>query len=389
MMPKNLKQFIENEVAGGFLLLFVSVLAFVLSNSPLSDGYFSFINFEIFGWTLHHLVNDALMALFFYVVGLEIKKEVFKGALSDPRKSSLAIFGALGGIIIPATIYYLTNSQDALDRQGWAIPMATDIAFAVALLAILGKRVPNELKVFLLALAIVDDLCAIIVIAVFYTKTLSLTYFLAAIIPFLIIYLSTKYRPTHRYFYVTLGVIAWYLIYKSGIHATIAGVILAFLTPFTVRKQNANITTPLSYWLHYLHPFVMFAIMPLFAFFNAGLVLEAISFNEIIQNNVTIGVIAGLVIGKPLGIVLFCYTACLIGISKLPDTIDWKEMIGVGFVAGIGFTMSLFINSLTFANTPLENFAKIGVLIGSILSAVIGYSLLKYLLARPNTQAAA
>src|SRR5690606_19339246 len=191
----------ENEVAGGFLLLFVSVLAFTCSNSPLSQGYFNFINFTVFGWTLHHFVNDGLMALFFYVVGLEIKKEIFQGQLSDPKKSSLAIFGALGGMIAPATIYYLLNSGDALDIQGWAIPMATDIAFAVALLAILGKRVPTELKVFLLALAIVDDLGAVIVIALFYTKTLSLTYLAASIVPFLIIYFSTKYRPINRYFY--------------------------------------------------------------------------------------------------------------------------------------------------------------------------------------------
>lgn len=388
-MPKRLKEFFDNQAAGGILLLFISVLAFILSNSSLSQGYFTFINYEIFGWTLHHFVNDGLMALFFYIVGLEIKKELFQGELSDPRKSSLAIFGALGGMLVPATIYYLINSQDVIDSQGWAIPMATDIAFAIALLTLLGKRVPTELKIFLLALAIVDDLGAVIVIALFYTKKLYLSYLAASLIPFIAIYLFNRYKPAPRWIYILLGVASWYLVYKSGIHATIAGVILAFLTPFTLIKNELRSTTPLAHWLHTLHPFVTFFIMPTFAFFNAGLSMAGIEFSDILINNVSLGALLGLLIGKPLGIALFCYVACLLRISKLPETIDWFEMIGVGFVAGIGFTMSLFINGLTFGGTATEDYAKLGILIGSIISAVIGFVLLKVLLARPNNQAAA
>lgn len=387
MLPKRLKEFFDNEAAGGILLLFISVLAFALSNSVLSESYFELLNFEVFGWTLHHIVNDILMAIFFYVVGLEIKKELFQGTLRDPRKSSLAIFGALGGMIVPAIIYYLMNSQDAIDRQGWAIPMATDIAFAVAVLTILGKRVPSDLKIFLLALAIVDDLGAVMVIALFYTKELAPLYLFASLIPFVSIYFLNRYKPAPRFVYIALGIASWYLIYKSGIHATIAGVILAFLTPFSLRKNELRSTTPLTHWLHTLHPVVAFSIMPLFSFFNAGLSVSGIQWTDIFHSSVSLGALAGLLVGKPLGIVLFCYTACLLKISKLPETIDWLEMISVGFIAGIGFTMSLFINGLTFGTSGTADYAKLGILIGSILSAVIGYILLRILLSRPNQAA--
>lgn len=387
-MTKALKQFFENEAAGGIVLLLMAVLAFSLSNSGLSDAYFEFIHFEAFGWTLHHFVNDALMALFFYVVGLEIKKEVFKGALSDRRKSALAVFGALGGMIVPALIYYFLNYQDDLDKAGWAIPMATDIAFAVGILTLLGKRVPAELKIFLLALAIVDDLGAIIVIAIFYTKQLSIAYLLMSIIPFVLIYLMNKYKPAPRFIYMLLGIASWYLIYKSGIHATIAGVVLAFLTPFTLKKNENSSTTPLTHWLYKLHPVVTFAIMPLFAFFNAGLSMHGISFSDLIHSDVSLGTSLGLILGKPIGIVAFCYLSCALKISKLPESIDWFEMAGVGLIAGIGFTMSLFINGLTFAGTDIEDYAKLGVLVGSIISASVGYIILRLLLSRRKDQAA-
>lgn len=387
-MTKRLKSFFDNEAAGGILLLFTALLAFTFSNSSFKLAYFDFINYIVFGWTLHHIVNDALMVIFFYVVGLEIKKEIFEGELSDPKKSSLAIFGALGGMVVPATIYFLFNSNDVIDKTGWAIPMATDIAFAVGILTLLGKRVPLELKIFLLALAIVDDLGAIIVIALFYTKELSTLYLLSSLIPFTAIYLMNKYKPMPKFIYIIMGIASWYLIYKSGIHATIAGVILAFLTPFKLKKDELRFTTPLTHWLHTLHPIVTFSIMPIFAFFNSGLTLDGITFADIFHSNVSLGVLLGLVIGKPLGIVIFCYFACMLRISKLPDTIDWLEMAGVGLLAGIGFTMSLFINGLTFGGTGTEDYAKLGILIGSIVAAIIGFVTLRILLSR-RTQAAA
>ena len=386
-MTKRLTNFFENEAAGGILLLFTASIALILSNSALSDSYFYFINYEVFGWTLHHIVNDALMAIFFYVVGLEIKKEVFQGELSDKKKASLAIFGALGGMVVPALIYYFLNANDIIDRNGWAIPMATDIAFAIGVLTLLGKRVPTELKIFLLALAIVDDLGAILVIAIFYTKNLSVMHLLWSLIPFTTIYLLNRYSPLHKFVYVILGIFAWFLIYKSGVHATLAGVILAFLTPFTLEKNVLRSTTPLTHWLHTLHPIVTFSIMPLFAFFNAGLLLDGIAFSDIFSNHVSLGVLLGLLVGKPLGILLFCYLACKINIAKLPDTIDWLEMTCIGFIAGIGFTMSLFINGLTFGGTATEDYAKLGILIGSIVAALIGYVSLRYLLGRRNQAA--
>lgn len=386
-MTKALKQFLENEAAGGILLLLMAALAFAFCNSSLGDSYTEFINFEVFGWTLHHWVNDGLMALFFYVVGLEIKKEVFQGALSDRKKSSLAVSGALGGMIVPALIYYFFNYHDDLDKAGWAIPMATDIAFAVGVLTLLGKRVPSELKIFLLALAIVDDLGAILVIAIFYTKQLSVTYLLLALIPFLLIYLMNKYRPTYRLIYILLGIASWYLVYKSGIHATIAGVVLALLTPFKL-KAGKTTTTPLSHWLYKLHPVVTFSIMPLFAFFNAGLSMQGISFSDLLHSEVSVGTSLGLLLGKPIGIVTFCYLACVLKISKLPESTNWFDMAGVGLIAGIGFTMSLFINDLTFAGTDIEKYAKLGVLVGSLVSAILGYIVLRILLSR-KTQAAA
>lgn len=387
-MTKRLIEFFNNEAAGGILLLFTAALALIISNSALSDSYFYFINFEVFGWTLHHIVNDALMAIFFYVVGLEIKKEVFQGELSDRKKSSLAIFGALGGMIVPALIYYLLNANDSIDKHGWAIPMATDIAFAVGVLALLGKKVPAELKIFLLALAIVDDLGAILVIALFYTKQLSILHLLLSIIPFGIIYLLNRFVPLHKFVYITLGILSWFLIFKSGIHATIAGVILAFLTPFQLEKNELRSTTPLTHWLHTLHPIVTFSIMPIFAFFNAGMVLEGISLTDIFHSSVSLGAMLGLVVGKPLGILIFCFIACKLKIAKLPETIDWLEMTGVGLIAGIGFTMSLFINGLSFGGTATEDYAKLGILVGSLLAAFLGYFSLRYLLNR-RTQAAA
>ena len=383
MVRNRIKQlFFENEASGGILLLITSLLAFTISNSFLSESYFTFINIEIFGWTLLHLVNDGLMAIFFYVVGLEIKEEVFKGELSDRKKSAFAIFGALGGMIVPALVYFSLNSADDLERTGWAIPMATDIAFAVGILALLGKRVPTELKIFLLALAIVDDLGAVIVIALFLTKQLYVNYLLLALIPFALIFLLNKYKPQGIFINIFLGVVSWYLVYKSGVHATIAGVILAFLTPFEVKSKNQIIATPLKHWLHTLHPIIAFAIMPIFAFFNAGLSLEGIEILDVVNNNVALGAGLGLLLGKPIGIFLLCYTATVLKIAKLPTGVGWPEIIGVGFIAGMGFTMSLFINGLTFGGTDVENFSKIGILSGSITSAVVGYFILSTVLLR-------
>lgn len=383
-MTKTLKEFFQNEAAGGFLLLSMALLAFFISNSNLSDSYFYFINYKVFGWTLHHIVNDALMVIFFYVVGLEIKKEFCGGSLSDPKKASLSILGAIGGMLVPAVIYYSLNRADILDKTGWAIPMATDIAFAMGILSLLGKRVPSELKIFLLTLAIADDLGAILVIALFYTKELFGSYLLLSLIPFSLIFLFNKFKPQSRGIYIILGIASWYLIYKSGVHATIAGVVLAFLTPFRLEKNIIRSTTPLSHWLHTLHPVVTFSIMPIFAFFNSGLQLDGFEFSDIFESQVSLGTLLGLLVGKPLGIVLFCFIGCRLNLAKLPDGIDWKEMYGIGLIAGIGFTMSLFISNLTFAGTSTESYAKLGILTGSLISATLGYLVLRILLSRRN-----
>jgi len=365
-MTKHLRLLLKHEAAGGFLLLLMAIIALICSNSPIQSYYYSLIHTNIGSFTLYEFVNDALMVIFFYVVGLEIKKEFIEGDLSNPKRSSLAILGAIGGMIVPAIFYTIFNwGKDS--SVGWAIPMATDIAFAVGILSLLGKIVPAPLKIFLLALAIIDDLGAIIVIAVFYTSELHLVYLLSSLIPLCSLYFLNKYKKNSVLLSLLLGCLAWYFVLRSGIHATITGVILAFLTP----KESLN------HWIEKLHILVTFFIVPIFAFFNAGVTITGISIADIIHHETSLGVIIGLVLGKPIGIFLACYFACYFKISQLPRGVRWPQMWGVGMIAGIGFTMSLFINHLSFNGSESESYAKIGILMASLIASVLGLIVLR------------
>lgn len=367
----NFKKLFHNDAASGVLLLFVALIALCWANSPFHEAYSAFIHFSISGVSLHHAVNDGLMVLFFYYVGLEIKKQIFKGELSDPKKSSFAIFAAVGGMVFPAAIYAHFNPEPPL-AHGWGIPMATDIAFAVGVLALLGNRISNQLKVFLLALAIVDDLGAVLVIALFYTENLYPFYLMIALLPLAVVYFSNNKQPLPRSVLVIIGVLVWYLILKSGIHATIAGVILAFLTPFEITKNNRKHTS-LDTWIYNLHPYVNFVIMPIFAFFNAGVYLGNVDFSGILHNTVSQGIILGLFLGKPLGIFITCFISTRLKIATLPQGVSWAQIFGIALVAGIGFTMSLFVSNLSFSDPSLQIYSKSGILIGSLLSGVLGY----------------
>lgn len=382
-MNPTLKKISKSESVSGMLLLLVALIAFVSANSTLREIYHYLVHLPIaidlgmysFTTTLHHAINDGLMVIFFYYVGLEIKKEILIGELSDPRKSSFAIFAAIGGMIVPALIYACFNSGTEAEH-GWGIPMATDIAFAVGVLALLGKRIPTELKIFLLALAIVDDLGAVLVIALFYTKDLSPLYLLFTILPLAIIYFRNKKSKISFYPAVALGIIVWFCILKSGIHATIAGVLLAFFTPLTVTLEDGSKHNPLEHWAHTLQPYINLMIMPIFAFFNAGVELGDTTVEAIFAHPIAQGVIWGLFLGKPIGILSVCYLSSKLGIARPPQGVSWKQVLGVGMLAGIGFTMSLFVSGLSFSNPDFELYSKSGIMMASILSGIFGFTFL-------------
>ncbi len=382
-MNLTLRRISQSESTSGMLLLLVAVIAFISANSGLREVYHGLVHFPIsldigiysVSTTLHHIINDGLMVIFFYYVGLEIKKEIRIGQLSDARKSSFAIFAAIGGMIVPALIYSYFNSGTEAEH-GWGIPMATDIAFAMGVLALLGKRIPTELKIFLLALAIVDDLGAVIVIALFYTKELLPLYLLISALPLAIIYFRNKKSRISFYPAVALGIVVWFCILKSGVHATIAGVILALFTPLNVTLADGSKHKPLEHWAHTLHPYINLMIMPVFAFFNAGVELGDTTLESILSNHISQGVIFGLLIGKPLGIFLVCYLATKLGIARPPQGVSWGQVLGVGMLAGIGFTMSLFVSGLSFDIPDIELYSKAGIMIASILSGILGFSFL-------------
>ncbi len=408
------KSFLQIEAASGGLLLLCTVIALILANSPWGHAFESFweteLAFSIAGYTLHghlgHLIiNDALMTVFFFVVGLEVKREIVSGELQDPRKALLPIVGAIGGVIAPASIYALLQ-WDQLGQRGWAIPMATDIAFVVGILALFGKRVPFGLKVFLLTLAIVDDLIAVLVIAFVFTESISLGYLGWAALGCCLTYVLNKIGVRSVMIYVIIGIAIWLSFYHAGVHTTISGVILGLMTPSqawiskhtlvdvmtsfwerltTEEKENDDVPidleqlefvareslSPLHRLEMYLHPWVAFFIMPVFALANAGVPLQA----KPLFDSVTIAVALGLAIGKPLGIVSASLLAVRLGLTKLPEGVKVSTFVAGGFLGGVGFTMALFLNSLAFAGeeyTDLSSAGKVGTLIGSILSATIG-----------------
>ena len=381
-----IRSFLKTESASGILLIIFSILAIILANSELSDFYYSIknsylsINFESFQIkeTVHHWVNDGLMAIFFLVIGLELKREMINGQLSTFSKVLLPGIAAIGGMAVPAIIYIIINKNNPLAMAGWAIPTATDIAFSLAVLSVLGNRVPVSLKVFLLSLAIIDDLGAVMVIALYYTAEISYIHLLYALATFVALMILNLCNVRIISIYIFGGLFLWYFILHSGIHTTIAGVILASTIPFSVKKSNHS---PLKYLEEKLHTFSGFIILPLFAFFNADINLDSLSFTSL-TNTVPMGIMLGLLLGKPIGITLLTYISIKVKLCQLPSNVNIYDILGVSFLCGIGFTMSLFINALAFPeNIELANFgqeySKSGIFFGSILSGIIGYIILK------------
>jgi NhaA family Na+:H+ antiporter len=373
------REFFNSEKAGGLLLICCTVISIILTNSSWGPGYTDFWHHYL-GFTsasvelnlsITHWVNDGLMAVFFLLVGLEIERELYVGELSDFRNALLPALAAIGGMAIPAVLYWLINSGSS-DLSGVAIPTATDIAFSLGILSILGRRVPPALKIFLTALAIIDDLGAIAIIALFYTKGFSLLYFSLAILIFIILVIMNKTKVHSLYFYILPGIVMWYFMLRSGVHATISGILLAFAIPFGHGRQES----PSSRLQHLLHRPVAWIILPVFALANTGILLTADWQQQLISTN-ALGIIAGLFLGKPLGIVLFCFLAVKAGICRLPFGVSWHHIIGAGTLAGIGFTMSIFITLLAFTNEADIVGSKMAILIASIMAGITGFMILK------------
>lgn len=413
------KRFMQIEASSGIILIFITIIALVLANTALKDFYLNLLDTKIIvgigdfalNKNISHWINDGLMAIFFFVVGLEIKREMLTGELSSFKKSAFPIFAALGGMIFPALFYVALNWGNEYEMKGWGIPMATDIAFSLGILSLLGNRVPLSLKIFLTAFAIVDDLGAVIVIAIFYTANLSLISLAIGFGILLVMFLCNFLHVRHPTVYLILGIFLWLALLKSGVHATIAGVLAALTIPATAkidvksfviksksiidtiedkRTSQEDITNniseledksekvlPLSRrFEHDLHLWVAFLIMPIFAFANAGVTLEQ-NILTAMSNKVTLGIVLGLFLGKQIGITLFCWLAVKMKIADLPEGTNWKMVYGAALLGGVGFTMSLFISSLAFASPEVVANSKIGILSASLVSAFAGYFILK------------
>ncbi len=375
------KWFFRLEAASGLVLLFAAVIALIISNSNLSALYFStldkyiFIGINKFGIKLSvlHWINDALMAIFFFFVTLEIKREFLQGELSNIKQALLPIIAAVGGMLVPALFYIFINFGDNETLNGWAIPSATDIAFSLGVLSLLGKRVPLSLKVFLTALAIIDDLGAIVIIALFYSGDLSIKYLSLMLLAFLFLLVINKFNIKKFLPYLVIGIFLWDFTHNSGIHATIAGVLLAMTIPHRKKEKDFSLLIKVE---HAISPYVAFGIMPLFAFANAGVSLEGLSLNSLLDK-VPLGIVLGLFVGKQLGVFIFSYISIKTKIAQMPNNSNWYNFYGVGVLTGIGFTMSLFVGNLAFVdNMQYMDGVKIGVLTGSLLSTLFGYFLI-------------
>jgi Na+:H+ antiporter, NhaA family len=368
-----MRRFFNNEASSGIILMAVTVVALSVANSPLADAYFTILKTYVFGLSVLHWINDALMAVFFLLVGLEIKREMLDGQLSTWPRRVLPGIAALGGMVVPALVYLaLTWSEPDL-RRGWAIPAATDIAFALGVLAILGSRVPASLKIFLTALAILDDLGAIIIIAIFYTSELSLPMLGAAALCIAVLVAFNRFGVTALLPYLALGAVLWFFVLKSGIHATLAGVALALIIPLQSHpKETRAEDAPLHRLEHALHGWVAFAIIPIFGFANAGVSLSGLTLDTLLSP-LPLGIALGLFLGKQIGVYAFSWTAVHLGFADIPAGATRAQCYGVALLCGIGFTMSLFIGALAFPGQPeLGDATKIGVLMGSALSALAG-----------------
>lgn len=426
VLLKPINEFLHQEASGGILLIICTVIALAWANSPWFDSYHHLWHTHLvvnlgnllnLDYSIHHWINDGLMAVFFFTVGLEIKRELLVGELSSMQKASLPIAGAIGGMVAPALFYIIFNSGSE-GANGWGIPMATDIAFVVGIMALLGPRVPLTLKIFVLALAIADDIGAVLVIAIFYTAEVSITALIIAGIVLIILAVLNKLGTKSLIPYTILGIILWLAFLKSGVHATIAGVLLAFTIPassryntekfslkikeliskfdsagehrdnvlsnqnrqtdvMAIEKSCEKVLTPLQRFEHGLHPWVAFLIIPVFALANAGVTLAGMDVLAALFSPVSLGIIVGLFVGKQLGIFGFSFIAVKMKLASLPEGVNWKNLYGAGILAGIGFTMSLFIAGLAFNDPALIDLSKIGVLTGSLLAGIVGYVFLR------------
>ena len=385
-----ISKFSQLKSAAGILLLAAAIAAILVENSFLSDSYAKLLHTSVsikisdFGIDkdLHHWINDGLMAIFFLLVGLEIKRELVQGHLSTREQFSLPAVAAIGGITIPAIIYIGLNFGNEVTSNGWAIPTATDIAFALGVVTLLGNRVPISLKVTLVAVAIIDDLMAIIIIASFYTSDLSITYLVFAAISTATLLILNNRKITKLSPYVLVGILLWVFVLKSGIHASLAGVVLAQFIP--INAKNSSDHSPLYKLEHSIEPWVNFMILPIFAFANAGVSFSGMKLN-LLWDPVTLGIILGLFFGKQIGVMLFTYIGSLLRICKLPSDVSWAQYYGLSIVTGIGFTMSLFIGSLAFTDPEYQTSVRLGVLIASLLAGVLGYLTLR-LTTKPPSQ---
>ena len=380
-ISKPFRWFFKLEAASGLVLLFSAIFALIISNSTYADLYFStlekylFIGFNEIGLKLSilHWINDALMAIFFFFVTLEIKREFLQGELSNFKQALLPIIAAIGGMVVPALFYVIINFGDPETLNGWAIPSATDIAFSLGVLSLLGKRVPISLKVFLTALAIIDDLGAILIIAIFYSGDLNIVYLSLMSAAFILLLLINKFNIKKFLPYLIVGLALWDFTHNSGIHATIAGVLLAMTIPHRKKEKDFSLLLKIE---HAISPYVAFGIMPLFAFANAGVSLEGLSLSSL-MDKVPLGIVLGLFVGKQLGVFVFSYVSIKLKIAQMPNNSNWFNFYGVGILTGIGFTMSLFVGNLAFIeNMQYMDGVKIGVLTGSLLSTLAGYFLI-------------
>ena len=369
-LSRTFNNFFASEKASGIVLILCTMVSLGIANSFAGPAYLEFWHGHVAGLSIDHWVNDALMAIFFLFVGLELERELYNGELSNLRKALLPIFAAIGGIALPALIHFSLNAGTP-SQAGSGIPMATDIAFALGVLALLGSRIPASLKVFLTALAVMDDLGAIMVIAVFYTQQFSLAYLLGALAVFgVLVVFNRLFRVTALFPYLVGGALMWFLMYRSGVHATISGVLLAFAIPFSAKADDE--ASPSHRLEHILHKPVAFIILPIFALANTGIVIGSGWQHELLSAN-SLGIIGGLVLGKPIGITLLCVLSVAIGVCRLPDDLKWRHIIGAGLLGGIGFTMSIFITNLAFSDDAgLVNASKMAILTASLMAGALG-----------------
>ena len=384
---KPFRQIISGDTVGGVLLIAAAAAALLFSNSSLAGLYAALLDTRItlaigtfaIDKPLLLWINDGMMAVFFLLVGLELKREFLEGELSDTKRAALPAIAALGGVLVPSLIYAAFNAEDPTALQGWAIPAATDIAFAMGILAMLGSRVPTALKIFLLAVAIIDDLAAIVIIAVFYTADLSLAALGVSAVGVGILAFLNRQRVTRLTPYILVGAVVWAFLLKSGVHATLAGVVTALFVPHVRRRGRTD--SVLESTEHDLKPWVMLGIMPVFAFANAGVALGALSLDDMF-GTISLGIAIGLALGKPVGILSFVWIAVRTGLARLPSGVDWQLMQGAALLAGIGFTMSLFIGTLAFSGAEQAASVRVGVLSGSLLSGIAGFLVLRHRLLR-------